>query len=42
MGRTLLPGADPNRIVIQLVTWVGTPPQGLGHGCGYQAPGGGR
>ena len=26
--------ADPNGIVIQLVTWVGRPPQGLGHGDG--------
>ena len=24
--------SDPNGIVIQLVTWVGTPPQGLGKG----------
>ena len=26
--------SDPNGIVIQLVTWVGTPPQGLGQGDG--------
>ena len=26
--------SDPNGIVIQLVTWVGTPPQGLGKGDG--------
>ena len=26
--------SDPNGIVIQLVTWVGTPPQGLGQGNG--------
>jgi uncharacterized glyoxalase superfamily protein PhnB len=26
--------SDPNGIVIQLVTWVGTPPDGLGQGDG--------
>jgi catechol 2,3-dioxygenase-like lactoylglutathione lyase family enzyme len=26
--------SDPNGIVIQLVTWVGTPPEGLGQGDG--------